>query len=87
MGGTEMVVPGAPRSRVGDEAVLFLEHAPDGTLRVVGMALGHLPVVTTAPGVGRVRVSPHLGPGFESGGMRPVSDVMTRVRRLAERPR
>lgn len=85
--GTEMVVPGAPRSRVGDEAVLFLERAPDDTLRVVGMALGYLPVVTAGPGASRVRVSPHLGPGFEAGGLRPVTDVLTRVRTLAERPR
>lgn len=86
--GTEMVVPGAPRSSAGDEAVLFLERGPKGDYRVVGMALGYLPVVTASPGPSRVRVSPHLSadvggePG--KGGLRPVRDVMTRVRRLAD---
>jgi len=85
--GTEMVVPGAPLSEPGDEALLFLERGPNGGYRVVGMALGYLPVVSTSPGPSRVRVSPHLGAGFESGGLRPVTDVLTRVRRLAETDR
>lgn len=85
--GTEMVVPGAPLSEPGDEALLFLERGPRGAYRVVGMALGYLPVVSTSPGASRVRVSPHLGAGFETGGLRPVTDVMTRVRRLAETSR
>ncbi|MDG2305386.1 MAG: hypothetical protein P8R42_12210 [Candidatus Binatia bacterium] len=85
--GTAVVVPGAPLSEIGDEALLFLERAPGGHLRVVGMALGYLPVVTASPGASVVRVAPYMGAGFESGGLRPVTDVMTRVRRLAERPR
>lgn len=85
--GTEMVVPGAPLSEPGDEALLFLERSPSGNLRVVGMALGYLPIVSGPPGGAMVRVAPYLGEGFESGGLRPVRDVLTRVRRLAERPR
>lgn len=83
--GTVVVVPGAPLSEAGDEALLFLERAPGGNLRVVGMALGYLPVVAASPGASVVRVAPYMGKGFESGGLRPVTDVMTRVRRLAER--
>ncbi len=85
--GTAMVVPGAPLSEAGDEALLFLERTPGGDLRVVGMALGYLPVVATSPGPSRVRVAPYLGEGFEGGGLRPVSEVLHRVRGLAERPR
>lgn len=84
-GGTRMVVPGAPLSEEGDEAVLFLERSPAGQLRVVGMALGYLPVVPASPGPSRVRVAPYLGKGFEEGGLKPVSDILDRVRRLAER--
>src|SRR6185369_6970195 len=84
---TDMVVPGAPLSEPGDEVVLFLEKGDDGGPRIVGVALGYLPVVQGSPGEPVVRVSPHLGEGFESGGVRPVADFLTRVRRLAERPR
>lgn len=85
--GTAMVVPGAPVSEPGDEALLFLESARGGDLRVVGMALGYLPVVAASPGPAVVRVAPYLGAGFEGGGLRPVGDVLSRVRRLAEKPR
>jgi len=85
--GTVTVVPGAPLSDAGDEAILFLEHGPGGHLRVVGMALGYLPVASLAPRSRRVRVAPYLGKGFEGGGLRPVDDVMNRVRRVPETSR
>lgn len=84
----KVVVPGAPRSAPGDEAVLFLERGPQGHYRVVGMALGYLPVVATSPGAERVRVAPHFSPDLsersEGGALKPVRDVLDRVRRLAE---
>jgi len=85
--GTDAIVPGAPLSEEGDEVVLFLERRDDGNLRVVGVALGYLPVVQATAGPPVVRVSPHLGESFESGGLRRVDDFLGRVRRLAERDR
>ena len=80
LGGDELIVPGAPLSEPGDEAVLFLEPGPDGALQVVGLALGYLPVATTPGGESRVRVWASLGVEFAGGGIRSVSEVLERVR-------
>lgn len=82
-GDTELVVPGAPLSEPGDDVVLFLEPRDDGTLGVVGLALGYMPVVTL-PGTGAaVRTSSTLGGVFADGGVHPVSELLDRVRTIA----
>ena len=80
--GTEVVVPGAPLSEPGDEAVLFLEPHDGDVLTVVGLALGYMPVAVV-PGSGAVvRVSRTLGAEYAAGGVRRVNDVLQRVREI-----
>lgn len=86
LGGTlddaTLEVPGAPLSEPGDEAILFLEPGDDEAMRVVGLALGYMPVAVL-PGAGSaVRVSRVLGAEFASGGVRPARDVLQRVREI-----
>ncbi|HEY8515036.1 MAG TPA: hypothetical protein VIS07_05960 [Candidatus Binatia bacterium] len=80
--GTELVVPGAPLSEPGDEALLFLEPHDGEVMTVVGLALGYMPVAVL-PGSGPVvRVSRVLGAEYASGGVRPVGEILRRVRDL-----
>ncbi|MEW6272414.1 MAG: hypothetical protein AB1689_24290 [Thermodesulfobacteriota bacterium] len=80
--GVELVVPGAPLSEPGDEALLFLEPHDGEVLTVVGLALGYMPVAVL-PGSGAVvRVSRVLGADYASGGVRPVGDLLQRVREI-----
>lgn len=79
----QTVVPGAPLSEPGDEAVLFLASEPDGSYRVVGVAQGYLPVVPSALATPVVRVSRTLGPEFGTASAWPVERFAESVRRLA----
>jgi hypothetical protein len=79
----QTVVPGAPLSEPGDEAVLFLAAELDGSYRVVGVAQGYLPVVPSALATPSVRVSRALGPEFATATAWPVESFADRVRRLA----
>lgn len=80
--GAEVVVPGAPLSEPGDEALLFLEPHDGDVLGVVGVALGYMPVAVL-PGSGAVvRVSRVLGDEYAAGGVRPVADLLQRVREI-----
>lgn len=81
----ETVVPGAPLSETGDDVVLFLEPKDGDTLGVVGLALGYMPVVML-PGTGAaVRTSRTLGGDFAAGGVRPVAELLDRVRAIVAR--
>lgn len=80
--GTEVVVPGAPLSEPGDEAVLFLEPHEGDTMGVVGLALGYLPVTVVAGAGARVHVSRALGAEYVAGGVRPVDELLDRVRAI-----
>jgi hypothetical protein len=79
----QTVVPGAPLSEPGDEAVLFLTADPDGSYRVVGVAQGYLPVVPSPLAAPVVRVSRMLGPEFAAASAWPVERFAESVRRLA----
>jgi hypothetical protein len=82
-GDREVVVPGAPLSEPGDEALLFLAEGASGGLEIVGIAHGYLPIVAVPGGETLVRVSSRLGPEFSGGGVRPLATVLARVRALA----
>jgi hypothetical protein len=80
--GIDVVVPGAPQSQEGDEAVMFLEPSADERMQVVGLARGYLPVVAMPGGAAVVRVASALDRKFPAGGMRPVGEFLRRVREL-----
>lgn len=82
---TELVVPGAPLSEPGDEAVLFLEAYDGDVLGVVGLALGYLPVAVVPGGGARVRLPTSLGVEHGAGGVRPVDELLDRVRTIDAR--
>jgi hypothetical protein len=86
-GEVEVVVPGAPLSGVGDEALLFLAPGGSGMLEVVGVAQGYLPVAAMPGGEALVRVSSHLAPEFADRAMQPLSRVIATVRSLAREAR
>lgn len=79
---TELIVPGAPLSEPGDDVVLFLEPSDGDALGVVGLALGYMPVVISPLGSASVQTSRALGGSFASGGMRPVAELLDRVRAI-----
>jgi len=76
----ELVVPGAPLSEPGDDVVLFLEPYDGEVLGVVGLALGYMPVAVLPGSGAAVRVARTLGGSFASGGVRPVTELLERVR-------
>ena len=81
--GWRTVVPGAPRSRPGDEAILFLDGDGTAPFLLVGSALGYLPVVSVLPGGGMVRLRPRLAAALGRGpSLRRVGAVVTALRRL-----
>lgn len=85
IGDTELVVPGAPLSEPGDEAVLFLEPYDGDVVGVVGLALGYLPVAVVPGGGARVRLPKSLGAEHGAGGVRPVGELLDRVRAIDAR--
>ncbi|HYC22464.1 MAG TPA: hypothetical protein VEI94_07170 [Candidatus Bathyarchaeia archaeon] len=80
--GLDVVVPGAPQSQEGDEAVMFLEPGTDERMQVVGLARGYFPVVAMPGGSAVVRVASALDRKFPAGGMRPVGEFLHRVREI-----
>jgi hypothetical protein len=82
LGDRYSIAPGAPLSEPGDEAVLFLAAETDGSYRVVGVASGYLPVVTSALGQPVVRVSRTLGAEFAGAVAWPIDRFAERIRLL-----
>lgn len=81
--GWRTVVPGAPRSRPGDEAILFLEGGDGEPFRVLGATLGYLPVVSVPPGAAVVRLPRRLAAALGSGSaLRRAAAVSAALRRL-----
>ena len=83
-GGIETIVPGAPLSQPGDEAILFLARSKSGDLDVVGIALGYVPVIAVPGGPPVVRVSSSLALDLGGGGMRPATTVLEGIRKAVE---
>ena len=57
VGGTRVVMVGAPTFKNGDRAVLFLKHTPDTNWRPIGLTMG-VYRVQAEPGTGRAIVYP-----------------------------
>jgi len=81
-GDTELVVPGAPLSEPGDDVVLFLEPHYGDVYGVVGLALGYMPVAVLPGSGATVRLSRTLGDVAANGGVRPVGELLERVRHI-----
>lgn len=81
------VVHGEALLLVGEPAVLFVTHAPDGVLAVAGMSQGHYPVRADTRGVRRLGPSHRsfelLGPEAAARQLvgRPVEEARTRIRK------
>jgi|SRR5215472_13116873 len=80
--GFDLVVPGAPQSQAGDEAVLFLEPGDADGMQVVGLARGYLPVVAMPGGSPVVRIAPALDRKLQGRVLHPVSELLGRVREI-----
>jgi len=75
VGDVGQVVHGEALLLIGERALLFLEDAPEGVLRVTAMAQGHYPVRKDSSGELRLAPSPRLS---ELSGKGAVGDLVGR---------
>lgn len=61
VGDVGAIVHGEAEIALEQQCVLFLNHLPDGALRVTGMAQGHYPLRLDAERIARLRPSPRSG--------------------------